>query len=135
MRRVAAFAIVAVIAAVASSVLAADHGVPDKYRFTGWMAPSEAPSEWPKHVLFEGDAGTLRFADARNLKRKPVPYTVCAFKRSSSRGQCEHGLAPADTRPSVLPVFVHCCGQFVAKWYVAGRVVATWPFLYAPETE
>jgi hypothetical protein len=42
--------------------------------------------------------------------------------------------ARIDTRPSVVPVFVRCCGQFIVKWYVAGRVVATWPFRYIPET-
>jgi hypothetical protein len=132
-RRIVALATVALASLLATSVLAANGPGPTKYRFTGWMSPSAVPGGWPSHLLVEGDAGTLRFADRLNLTRKPVAYRVCVFRLGSSRGPCRRSAAPISARPSVLPLFVSCCGEFVAKWYVGGRVVATWPFQFVRE--
>ena len=108
--------------------------MPDRYRFTGWMTATVGPTAWPGNLLVDGDDGTLRFADRWHLTHNPVAYRVCVVRLGSSTGPCRERHAPTSTVPSVIPVFVHCCGDFVARWYVAGRLVATWPFRYIPET-
>jgi hypothetical protein len=114
---------IAVHAATAQS-----NSVPAKYRYTGWVAVS-----WPTHFVVEGDTVTLRFADRRNLTKSPVVYRVCVRRVSASAGSCRTARAPVNTRPSSVPMFVDCCGDFVARWYVSGRLVASWPFRYHPE--
>jgi hypothetical protein len=123
--------IVAVVTAVVAVAFAADSSMPDKYRFTGWMAPSAVSS--PRHVTVDGDAPVLRFADSWNLTETPTAYRVCVVKVGTSRRSCRTGRARIDTRDSTLPINVRCCGQFLATWYVRGRAVAQWPFLYNPE--
>ena len=123
--------VVAVLATVAA-VFAADNSMPDKYRFTGWMAPGAGAS--PRHVTFEGDAPVLHFADSWNLTTTPTLYRVCVVKVSSLQRSCQAGRARIDTRDSTLPLKVKCCGEFLATWYVDGRAVARWPFLYQPES-
>ena len=119
--------------AIAGAVVFAAHSsMPDKYRFTGWMAPSANAS--PRHVTFEGDAPVLRFADSWNLTKTPIAYRVCVVKVDTAQRSCQTGTARIDTRNSTLPLKVSCCGQFLATWYVSGRAVARWPFLYQPES-
>ena len=56
--------------AIAGAVVFAAHSsMPDKYRFTGWMAPSANAS--PRHVTFDGDAPVRRRASL--LGRAPCP--------------------------------------------------------------
>ena len=133
MRRVAALAIIVSVGVLTMSASAGNGAAPGKYRFTGWMAPSKLPGALPSHLVVEGDAGTLRFADGLNLTGRPVAYRVCVFRLGSSQGPCRHATAPVSTRPSVVPLFVDCCGQFVAKWFVGDRVVAAWPFQFQRE--
>jgi hypothetical protein len=109
------------------------NSVPAKYRYTGWIVASEQPGGWPTHLLVEGDAGTLRFADRWNLTNSPVGYRVCVKRVSASAEPCRAAKAPVNTRPSIIPMFVSCCGDFVARWYVSGRLVGSWPFRYVPE--
>jgi hypothetical protein len=132
-RRFVVLAAVAAAVVVVSSVLAAGEAVAPKYRFSGWVTANALPSAPPKHLIFEGDAGTLRFLDASNTTKKRTAYKVCVFKRGVSKGQCRRGTAPLDTSPSKLPLFARCCAEWVAKWYVGGHVVATWQFLFLPE--
>lgn len=127
---VTGLAVVVAVAAVAV-LFAADSSMPDKYRFTGWMAPSATSS--PRHVAFEGDAPVLRFADSWNLTKTATAYRVCVVKIGTSQRSCQTGRAPVDTRNSTLVLKVNCCGQFLATWYVRGRAVARWPLLYNPE--
>jgi hypothetical protein len=127
---VTGLAVVAATVAVAV-VFAADGSMPDKYRFTGWMAPSANSS--PRHVTFEGDAPVLRFADSGNLTASPTAYQVCVVKVGTTQRSCQTGTARIDTRNSTLPLKVNCCGRFLATWYVQGRAVARWPFLYHTE--
>jgi hypothetical protein len=107
--------------------------VPAKYRYTGWLVASEQSSGWPTHLLIEGDGGTLRFADRWNLTKIPTVYKVCVKRLGAHVASCKAATAPVSTRPSLVPIFVLCCGDFVARWYVSGRLVASWPFRYAPE--
>jgi hypothetical protein len=120
-------------AVTATIVFAASSGMPDRYRYTGWMSPVYG-AHTPKHVMFEGDAGTLLFADAYNLTQARTAYQVCVRNAQSGRKRfCASGTAPPDTRPSVVPLPDICCGDFVAIWTVTGHEVARWPFRYAPE--
>lgn len=129
MIRIWALVAFAVLALEAPGVAGA--GMPDHYRYTGWMTPG---GDAPKHAVFEGDLGLLEFADAFNLMRTPVRYQVCVRAAQSGRKRfCTTGTAPLDTRPSVIQLPNICCGDFVAIWTVAGRDVARWPFRYAPE--
>ena len=112
---------------------AQSNSVPAKYRYTGWVVASEQLGAWPTHLTVEGDAVTLRFADRSNLTKSPVVYRVCVKRVSASAGSCRGAKAPVNTRPSIVPMFVACCGDFVARWYVSGRLVASWPFRYVPE--
>jgi hypothetical protein len=137
MRKKVGFVAVAVVLAllgfaIAGAVVFAAHSsMPDKYRFTGWMAPSANAS--PRHVTFDGDAPVLRFADSWNLTTSPTAYRVCVVKVGTTQRLCQTGTARIDTRNNTLPLRVNCCGQFLATWYVQGRAVARWPFLYHPE--
>jgi len=77
--------------------------------------------------------GTLRFLDHWNLTKNPIAYRVCISGPASARRPCRSAMAPANARPSVLPVFVRCCGEFVARWYVDAHLVAAWPFRFVAE--
>jgi hypothetical protein len=122
---------IVVVLATVAVVFAAGNSMADKYRFTGWMAPGAGAS--PRHVTFEGDAPVLHFADSMNLTNTPTMYRVCVVKVGTSQRSCQTGSARIDTRDSTLPLTVRCCGKFLATWYVSGRAVARWPFLYQPE--
>jgi hypothetical protein len=134
MRRIV---VLAAVVLFVSSAGAATGGMPDRYRFTGWMEATTGPGGTPTHLLVDGDGGTLHFDDRWNLTRKPVAYRVCLVKVGLLSGPCRQALAPPNYSgphaESVLSVFVSCCGDFVARWYVAGRLVAMWPFRYVPE--
>jgi hypothetical protein len=134
-RRASIIAVLAALAAVVTTTVtfAASSGMPDRYRYTGWMSPVYG-AHTPNHVIFEGDAGTLLFADAYNLTEVPTVYKVCVHNAKSGRKRfCARGIAPLSTNASVIQLPDLCCGDFVAIWMVAGHEVARWPFRYAPE--
>ena len=133
MRFVTPVALALVLLTQASTGLAARAGMPDKYRFTAWLTAEASTGQLPGHLLMEGDGGALMFTDRWNLTQKAVTYRVCVVKNGASSGPCRDGTAPVRSTPSGLPMFVRCCGRFVAKWYVSGRLVATWAFSYIPE--
>jgi hypothetical protein len=126
----AAAAIIVASAAIAAAS-ASERGVPDRYRYTGWMAPGRSAS--PRHITFEGDAPVLVFADSWNLTKTPVAYTVCITTASRQKEGCFNGTASTDTRNSVIALPDICCGDFKATWYIGGHGVAVWPFRYASE--
>jgi hypothetical protein len=126
----AATAVVAVSAALASR-----SGMPDRYRYTGWMSPVLNGSS-PKHVAFEGDGVVLVFSDSYNLTDTPVSYTVCVRAAVSGRTKfCRGGVAPTNTKNSIVRPPYFCCGDFVAIWSVGGREAARWSFRFNPESE
>jgi hypothetical protein len=134
-RRASTLVVLAALFSVVTATLvsAASSGTPDRYRYTGWMSPVYG-AHTPKHVIFEGDAGTLLFSDAYNLAQVPTVYQVCVRNATTARTRfCARGTAPLDTRPSVIHLPDLCCGNFVAIWMVAGHEVARWPFRYARE--
>jgi hypothetical protein len=108
------------------------NAVPAKYCYTGWVVEGDRQG-WPTHLLVEGDSTWLEFADRYNLTKSPVAYRVCVRRVSASAGSCRAAKSPVDTRPSIVPMFVTCRGDFVARWYVSGRLVASWPFRYRAE--
>lgn len=124
------------IAVVALMLTASAHGatraMPDRHRFTGWMAvPAGGP---PSHLVVDGDGATLNFYDRWNLTKVSVDYRACIVRIGHGSVGCRTSVAPASDRQSVLRMFAKCCGAFVASWYVGGRRVATWPFRFIPET-
>jgi hypothetical protein len=105
--------------------------MPAKYRYTGWLAPS---GTWPSHILVQGDGISFLFADRWNLTHSPVTYRICVVKTGGSARLCKSAEAPASTRPSTVHFGLTVCGKnYVARWYVASREVASWPFRYLCE--
>ena len=99
--------------------------MPTKDRYTGWLAPSGTS---PSHILVQGDGIDFLFADRWNLTHSPVVYRVCVA------GLCKTARAPVSTRPSTVHFGLTACGKdYVARWFVAGRRVASWPFRYLCE--
>ena len=104
-----------------------------QYRFTGWVTASPTLAAGPTHLVVEGDAPQLRFTDRWNLTSRRTSYRGCVSKLLASPSRCLVATAPIDGKPSVLPLPVRCCGEFVARWYVGRRLVAGWRFRYVPE--
>jgi hypothetical protein len=118
---------------LAFSVHSASSAQPPQYRFTGWVTASPTLAANPTHLLVEGDAPQLRFTDRWNLTHRRTSYRGCVSKLLSSISRCLAATAPIDGKPSALALPVRCCGEFVARWFVGKRLVATWPFRYVPE--
>jgi hypothetical protein len=114
-------------------VSAASSAQPPQYRFTGWVTASPALAADPAHLVIEGDAPQLRFTDRSNLSRHRTAYRGCVSKLLSSSSRCLTATAPIDGKPSALALPARCCGDFIARWYVGGRLVAAWRFRYVPE--
>jgi hypothetical protein len=106
--------------------------MPARYRYTGWLAPS---GTWPSHILVEGDGINFLFADRWNLTGSPIVYRVCVVRTGQSAGVCKSAKTPISTRPSTVHFGLTKCGKnYVARWYVAGQQVASWPFRFLCET-
>jgi hypothetical protein len=113
-------ALIAVSGAIAS--------VPAKYRYTGVVGPIAFPA-----ARYFAEGGGLRFTFIDSAPPvRGLRYRVCVFKHASVV-QCwnrrlrarnsKDGFSVGDfTRPRF--------GELVARWYVNGRVVATWRFYY-----
>jgi hypothetical protein len=122
-----------VAAPVVIGVPSASSAQPSQYRFTGWVTAGSRLAADPTHLVVEGDAPQLRFSDRWNLGRRRTAYRGCVSKLPSSSSRCLTATAPIDGKPSSLALPARCCGDFVARWYVGGRLVAAWRFRYVPE--
>jgi hypothetical protein len=103
---------------------------PQKYRFTGWM--SAGVGDAPHHAFVDGDAVVLKFQDASN--ERPTRYRVCWARVDGANRRCSSRVARSFRTSSIEtggPLLRF--GSYVARWYVGGRLVASWPFLFSPE--
>ena len=103
---------------------------PQKYRYTGWM--SAGPGYVPHHAFVDGDGIILNFQDAGD--RQPTAYRVCWARVSGTGRRCWSRIAQPYRVSSIPTGGPTHFGSYVARWYVGGRAVASWPFLFAPET-
>jgi len=126
---VAALAIV-VASASGSGKQAAATWPPQKYRYTGWLSPSGG--DRPLHAVAEGDGAVLNFDDQASLGS--TKYRVCWSRVGTGTQRCAKSVVryPRLGRVSIVGPHLRF-GRYLARWYVHGRVVASWPFLYSPE--
>jgi hypothetical protein len=103
---------------------------PQKYRYTGWM--SAGPGYVPHHAFVDGDGIILNFQDAGG--RQPTAYRVCWARVSGTGRRCWNRIAQPYRISSIPSSAPARFGSYVATWYVGGQAVASWPFLFAPET-
>jgi hypothetical protein len=121
---IAAFAVAGLAAAATAS--ASSGQPPAHFRFTGYV---EGVGSGPGHSFFVGDGLNLAFRDD---VRSRTRYRVC-WQRAATTPRCwirrtaRVGLASKVFTPAPAAV-----GVYVTRWYVGGRVVATWRFYNGP---
>jgi hypothetical protein len=111
--------------------------VPAKYRFTGVVGTLASPAS---HAIFVGDGISFFFSD-KGLP--PVKaYRVCLYRKGSSaaarcwRRTISRRNYDRDRFTTLsLPMGQAVAVQWVARWYAAGRLAATWRFIYLLEGE
>jgi hypothetical protein len=113
--------------ATASAAVRAD---PLRYRYAGVVEDGHGV---PSHYLKRGGGILFSFFDALSQGRRSTSYRLCVGPPGKPPTRCwnrtaRYGvgkLAFSFTLPSDFPL-----GAFTARWLVAGRTVASWPFLY-----
>jgi hypothetical protein len=104
---------------------------PARYRYAGVVENGRSA---PTHYIATGDGIGFYFFDAFSQGRQAESYRVCVGHPGKSPVRCwtrtaTYGLGrlkfPA-TLPSDVPL-----GPLVARWFLGGRTVAAWTFLYA----
>ena len=114
--------------AVASAVMGSN--VPTRYRYAGAV---ENGRGIPTHYVATGDGIRFSFFDALSQGRRAESYRVCVGLPGKAPVRCwsrtaRYGVgvvAFSFELPADVPL-----GALTARWLVAGRVVASWPFLY-----
>ena len=111
--------------------------VPAGYRYTGIVGTLASPAS---HAIFVGDGLSFSFSDKATPPVKD--YRLCLYgSGSGSAVKCwrRRILARNYDRDRFtvlsLPMGQSVSSKWVAKWYVRGRVVATWRFVYLLEGE
>jgi hypothetical protein len=133
--RIGALAVGLAVLGAAGSAAARVNGSsrwpPQKYCFTGWM--SAGVGDAPHHAFVEGDAVVFRFQDASN--DRPTRYRVCWARVDGTNRRCWSRVARSFRTSSIATggPLLHF-GSYVARWYVGGRLVASWAFLFSPES-
>ena len=115
------------VACAATVAVAASWGIPPPgFRFTGYVA---GVASGPGHAFVVGDGLNLAFRDDVASRTR---YRVC-WVRQGIRPRCwvrrtgRVGLAS-----KVFTAAPATVGVYVTRWYIAGRVVATWRFYNGP---
>jgi hypothetical protein len=111
----------------ASSAVRTD---PLRYRYAGVVADGRGI---PTHYVKRGGGIVFHFFDALSQGRKSESYRLCVGPPGKAPVRCwnrkaRYGVgkvAFSFTLPSDIPL-----GALTARWLVAGRTVASWPFLY-----
>jgi hypothetical protein len=111
----------------ASSAVRTD---PLRYRYAGVVVDGRGI---PTHYVKRGGGIAFHFFDALSQGRKSESYRLCVGPPGKAPVRCwnrkaRYGVgkvAFSFTLPSDIPL-----GAVTARWLVAGRTVASWPFLY-----
>jgi len=123
--------LVAAVPFVARDAFAGSREILPGYRYPGVVENARGA---PTHYVGPGDGITLSFFDAFSQGRKSLRYTVCIGRPGRRASRCWARSASFGfgklTFPTVLPGNVPL-GSLTARWLVAGRTVALWPFFYA----
>jgi hypothetical protein len=101
-----------------------------RYRYAGVVAEGRGI---PTHYVRRGEGFVFYFFDALSLGRKSTSYRLCVGPSGKRPIRCwdrkaRYGVgkvAFSFTLPSDVRL-----GALTARWVVAGRTVANWPFLY-----
>jgi hypothetical protein len=104
---------------------------PLSYRYAGVV---ETGSGVPAHNVRRGGGVIFYFFDSFSQGIKSQPYRLCVGRPGKAAAFCwtrtaRYGVgkvAFAFTLPPRVPL-----GALTARWLVAGRAVASWPFFYA----
>jgi hypothetical protein len=126
----AAAALAIVVAAASGSGKKTDATwPPQKYRYTGWLGVN---GEMPVRAVSEGDSFAFYFDDRGSLGS--TRYRVCWRHLETGKRQCAARIERYPHLGRVRIAGPHLrFGRYVARWYVYGQIVASWPFLYSPE--
>jgi hypothetical protein len=118
--------VVVVILALAASAVGATASrsqPPPAFRFTGYV---EGVGSGPGHAFVVGDGLNLAFRDDVRARTR---YRVCWSRRGGTSIRCwlrrtgRIGLVSKIFTPAPAAV-----GVYTTRWFVGGRVVATWRF-------
>jgi hypothetical protein len=103
---------------------------PAQYRYAGVVEDGRGI---PTHTITRGAGILFYFFDSFSRGRKGEPYELCVgppgkaaaicWKRTARYGVGKVGFS--STLPRSVPL-----GALTARWLVAGRTVARWPFFY-----
>jgi hypothetical protein len=125
-----AASLVVTVSPLIETASAATREDPRRYRYAGVV---ENGLGVPMHYLRRGGGITFAFSDALSLGRKALPYRLCLGRPRRTPNHCwdrtaRYGVGKVSfsaTLPPDVPL-----GALTAHWFVAGRIVASWPFLY-----
>jgi hypothetical protein len=103
---------------------------PASYRYTGWLSPGSG--DRPLHAVTQAGVFVLNFWDGGSAR--PTRYRVCWAHPNGRSRKCVPRTArhPKISRVTISGPHLQF-GRYVARWYVHGQVVASWPFVYGPE--
>jgi hypothetical protein len=121
---------IAMVVAVTTAVGGQQSATPTPYRFAGAVENNRGA---PAHRIMAGDGFWFLFFDALSQGRASERYKLCLAPPGRSPVRCWQRnarfgfgrVAYAGTLPSNVPF-----GVLDARWFVNGRVVATWRFRY-----
>jgi hypothetical protein len=121
-----ALALLAFVGVGAVGVVSSAGQPPPAFRFTGYVA---GVNSGPGHAFFVGDGLNLAFRDDVASRTR---YRVC-WARRATRPRCwvrRTGRVGLTSR--VFTAAPAHLGVYTTRWYLRGRVVATWRFYNGP---
>jgi hypothetical protein len=133
LRKIALPALLFLLASLAITTADASEraNIPDRYRYTGVVEDGRGT---PTHYAKAGEGFRFYFLDSLSLGRRSKPYTLCVGAPGKAPNRCWNLVAKFGvgkfSLSAILPKNVPR-GPLTARWLLAGRSVATWPFFYA----
>jgi hypothetical protein len=112
------------LAALVSSAPGSSQSVPPRYRYTGWV--SQVAGRQPQHMIVVHGSFRLLFNDYANPTGIEA-YRVCYARVGGTRHCAQRTLSGVHVDAVVRTI--GATGRYVARWYVRGNIVASWPFL------
>jgi hypothetical protein len=131
-RKIVLCALLSLVALLAiTTALAGERAnIPDRYRYAGVVEDGRGV---PTHYARAGEGFRFYFYDSLSRGLRSAPYTLCVGQPGKAPARCWSRVAKfgvgkfalSATLPQNVPL-----GPLTARWLLAGRTVATWPFLY-----
>ena len=117
--------LLAVTAALLTTATANGQAVPARYRYTGWV--SQLVARLPQHMIVVDGPFKLLFNDYANPSGSSEAYRVCYVKVGATPHCANRTLNGVHV--DAISRTIHQTGRYVARWSIAGHVVASWVFL------